>query len=485
MIDFLDINISELRRGFQKKDFGVEEILGFYVERMEKINPDLNAILSFDKDEIDRKAKESQERYDAGVERKLEGVPVVIKDILNLQGTITTSGSKMLANYLAPYTATAVQRLIDEGAIILGKANMDEFAMGSSGENSAFGLTKNPWDLERVPGGSSSGSAASVASGMCIASLGTDTGGSIRQPASLCGLYGLKPTYGRVSRYGAMALGSSLDQIGPFARNVDDLAKIYEVIAGWDVKDSMTEKISVEEIDFSRTDRVAGLKIALVKELYEKADIELKTVLEDVVEKLKKNGCQVDEVSWSELEMSIPIYYIIQPSECSANLARYDGIRYGFGVEKDQIDSDLVSSNREKGFGDEVKRRIMLGTYSLSSGYYDDYFQKAAKARTILIEKAKKLFDQYDLLLGLTSPFTAFKIGEKVSDPLQMYLSDIMTVGVSLVGLPAINVPAGLVNGLPVGIQIVGKWFDEENILLIAKSLENEGIFCYKPEKYS
>lgn len=479
MIDFFDITIDKLKDKLAKRELTVKDVILKYSSWIEKWEPNLNALISRDEELIEKQVALSQEKYDEKKPRKLEGVPVVIKDMLNYKGSITTAGSRMLSNYKSVYTATVVARLVDAGAIIVGKANMDEFAMGSSGENSAYGVTKNPWDLKRVPGGSSSGSAVSVASGYCLGSLGSDTGGSIRQPASLTGVVGLKPTYGRVSRYGAIALGSSLDQVGPLARNVVDLANIYEVIAGYDVKDAMTENISVEVPNFLETQK--KYRIGLVKELFEQADDDLKKILNNAVGHLEKIGCLVETVSWVDLEKSIPVYYIIQSSECSANLARYDGIRYGFSVEKNSLSEDLVALNRQSGFGDEVKRRIMLGTYSLSSGYYDDYFQKAAKVRTLLIEKAAKLFEKYDLLIGLTSPVRAFRIGEKINDPLQMYLADIMTVGISLAGLPAINLPAGFVENLPVGVQIIGRWFDEKNILSLAKVLEEKLNLDLKP----
>lgn len=472
MIDFLDTNIDSLKQKLVEKEFSVSDVLGEYMKRIDKLEPSLNALISHDVDLAQKQAEESQKMYDQAIPRKLEGVPIVIKDMLNYKGTKTTAGSKMLADYKSVYSATVVDRLVGAGAIIVGKANMDEFAMGSSGENSAFGVTRNPWDIERVPGGSSSGSAVSVASGYCLGALGSDTGGSIRQPASLTGVVGLKPTYGRVSRYGAIALGSSLDQVGPLARSVADVARIYEVIAGYDQNDAMTEDIEVKVSGLEKKEQLK-FRVGLVKELYEQADESLKQVLMNSIEELKKLGCVVELVSWTDLEKSIPVYYIIQSSEASANLARYDGIRYGFSMDKELVDDDLVALNRQNGFGDEVKRRIMLGTYSLSSGFYDDYFQKAARVRTMLIAKARELFNQYDLLIGLTSPVCAFKIGEKIDDPLQMYLADIMTVGISLAGLPALSLPAGLVNGLPVGVQIVGKWFEEDKILGVADRLES------------
>lgn len=462
--------IGELKKELLNNKMTVSSLVAQSFDRISKYDEKLNAMISLDNDRVEKSVEISQQKYDQKEPRELEGMPVVIKDMLNYDGTFTTAGSKMLANYQSIYTATVVEKLVDAGAIILGKANMDEFAMGSSGENSAYGPTRNPWDTKKVPGGSSSGSAVAVAAGYCMAALGSDTGGSIRQPACLTGVVGLKPTFGRVSRYGAIALGSSLDQVGPLARKVDDVARMFKVIAGYDPKDATTDKSEVGDINLSGG---STMKVGVVKELFEQTDKNMQDILLQTISMLKSLGYQVENVSWPDLEKSIPVYYIIQSSEASSNLARYDGIRYGLNVAED-TSVDMVARNRMIGFGSEVKRRIMLGTYSLSSGYYDDYFQKAARVRTLLIERVKKLFTKYDLLLGLTSPYCAFNIGEKINDPLTMYLADIMTVGVSLAGLPACNLPAGFIDRLPVGVQIIGKWFDEGKVLKMAYDLEKK-----------
>ncbi len=482
-MDLFDITIGELKEKYKNGE-KVEDFIEHIFDHIEKYDEELNALILLTKDDALKRAKESQSRYDKDDIRKLEGVPIVIKDNLNLKNTVTTAGSKMLENYESPYTATVVQRLLDEGAIVVAKANMDEYAMGSSGENSAFGPTKNPWDIKRVPGGSSSGSAVSVASGYCLGALGSDTGGSIRQPASLSGLVGLKPTYGRASRYGAVALGSSLDQVGPLTRNVDDTALILEVLAGRDENDSTSVDVKVDEYSKETGKDITKLKIGLIEELYQQADDKIKKVFDKSVKYLEEMGCEVNIVSCPELKYSIPVYYIVQSSECSANLSRYDGIRYGYSVDMEGS-KDMIAENRRDGFGSEVKRRIMLGTYSLSSGYYDDYFQKAAKVRTMIKNRFEKLFEENDVLLGLTSPITAFEIGEKIDDPIAMYLSDMMTVGISLAGLPAVSIPGGLVDGLPVGVQVIGDWFDEKKILNVAKKLEEKIEFEKKPSYFS
>ncbi len=427
-----------------------------------------NALISWDMDLIEQQVVRAEREIKSGVRKDLLGIPVVVKDNIVMKDLPTTAASKMLKNYVSPYCATVVRRLQDSGAIILGKANMDEFAMGSSGENSVLGAARNPWDVSRVAGGSSSGSTVAVTADYCSAALGSDTGGSIRQPASFCGITGLKPTYGRVSRYGLLALGSSLDQIGPLTHSAEDAGMVLQVIAGYDPHDSTSAQVEVPEYKVEMKKNVRGLRLGLVKEFFAEADRKLQDSLQEAIEKMTELGVIVEEVSLPILKYGLPVYYIVQSSECSANLARYDGIRFGGGgIEKDEND-DLVTKVRSEGFGLEVKRRIMLGTYSLSSGYYDQYFNKAARVRTIIINEFKQAWEKYDLLCGLTSPSVAFGIGEKVTDPLQMYLADVMTVPVSLAGLPAVSIPIAPVDGLPVGMQIVGKWFAETEVLKLA-----------------
>ncbi|NLO73373.1 MAG: Asp-tRNA(Asn)/Glu-tRNA(Gln) amidotransferase subunit GatA, partial [candidate division WS1 bacterium] len=389
-------------------------------------------------------------------------------------GLRTTCGSRMLENFVPPYDATVVARCHEAGLPMLGKTNMDEFAMGSSTENSAFQITANPWDLERVPGGSSGGSAAAVAACEAPLALGTDTGGSIRQPASLCGIVGLKPTYGRVSRYGVVAYASSLDQVGPFARNVTDLALLLQVIAGHDPHDATSVTDPVPDYLAEMQKGVTGLKAGLPKELFgEGIDPAVKSTLLAAVDKLQKLGVECEEVEMPHVDYSLPCYYIIAPAECSSNLARYDGVRYGHRTKEPVSDIyDLFSKTRAEAFGPEVRLRIMLGTYTLSAGYYDAYYVKALKVRTLIKSDFDRAFEKYDVLLSPTSPTTAFKIGEKADDPLAMKLADICTIPVNLAGLPGMSLPCGFVEGLPVGMQIIGKPFGEAEMLRIAYAYE-------------
>lgn len=471
--NIFDKTIKEIRTDLENSKIGCGELVDIFYKRLEKgeEKKKLNAVVFTDKKLIAKRVKVVEKEVKAGVKKDLMGVPILIKDNIVCREYPTTAASKMLSGFRSPYSATVVDRLENSGAIIVGKTNLDEFAMGSSGENSVYGPTRNPWDFDRVSGGSSSGSTVGVAAGYCLGAYGSDTGGSIRQPASFCGVTGLKPTYGRVSRYGLLALGSSLDQIGPIARNAEDAALLLKVVAGYDEKDSTSSREKVEEYDLEVQKNVKGMKIGLVSEFYEQVDERLKKLLQEAVGKLVELGAVVEELSLPMMKYGLPVYYIIQSSECSANLARYDGIRYG-GKEildnKIEETVDMVTKIRSEGFGKEVKRRIMLGTYSLSSGYYDQYFDKAAKARTLIVDEFKKAFLDYDLLIGFTSPSVAFSVGEKSADPLQMYLADVMTVPISLAGLPAISIPIGLENGLPVGMQIVGKWFDEASVLKLA-----------------
>ncbi|WP_448587222.1 Asp-tRNA(Asn)/Glu-tRNA(Gln) amidotransferase subunit GatA [Thermocrinis sp.] len=398
----------------------------------------------------------------------LYGIPVAIKDNINVEGYPTTCASKILENYISPYDATVVERLKGAGALIVGKTNMDEFAMGSSTEYSAFFPTKNPWDLERVPGGSSGGSAVAVAVCSAPLSLGSDTGGSIRQPASFCGVIGLKPTYGRVSRYGLVAFASSLDQIGPFARRAVDVAMIMEVISGYDPKDSTSAKVEVPRYTEEIKKEPKAVRVGVPKEFFEyQMEKGVKENFDNFLKTLESWGFQIEEVSLPYSKYAIPTYYIIAPSEASSNLARYDGVRFGYRAKAKDI-NQLYAETRDQGFGPEVKRRILLGTFALSTGYYDAYYLKAMKVRALIRKDFEEAFKKVDILACPTSPTTAFRFGEKTTDPIQMYLSDIFTVSVNLAGLPAISIPIGKSNGLPVGGQLIAKAFDETTLLQIA-----------------
>lgn len=465
------LTIKGAKELLERREIGPEELHGQYLKLIEEENDKWHAFL---------KVEEFVEQGQA--DGLMAGVPLAIKDNISMEGTITTAGSKILKNYVAVYDATVIKKLKEAGATFLGKTNLDEFAMGSSTENSAWGVTKNPHDRSRVSGGSSGGSAAAVAAGLCVAALGSDTGGSVRQPAAFCGIVGLKPTYGRVSRYGLLALASSLDQIGPLTKNVYDAALLMQILSGWDKMDSTTMRRP--EVDFTAnlTEPLHGLKVAMPREYFDEGlDGEVNKVVERAIGKLEKLGAHVDQVSLPHTAYSLAAYYIIMPAEASSNLARYDGIRYGFSKRgADLLDTYLQS--RSEGLGDEPRRRIILGTYTLSSGYYEAYYSKAQKVRTLIARDFEEVFDKFDVVVGPTTPTTAFKIGEK-ADPLSMYLSDIYTVPVNLAGLPALSLPCGEVNGLPVGLQIIGKKFAEEKILQVGYNLEQELRLIWAGEK--
>lgn len=460
-----------------------------YFDRIEKRDKEIFAYLTLTKDEALKQAREVDAKIEKGEEISLlAGIPGAVKDVLCMKGVRTTAGSKILDNYIAPYDATVIERLKENDAIILGKTNCDEFAMGSSTENSAYGPTKNPYDTSRVPGGSSGGSAAAVAADEAVWALGTDTGGSIRLPASFCGMVGLKPTYGRVSRYGLMAMASSFDQAGPITKTVEDAAIVLSAISGEDKKDATSAHSSGKKYEDYLTGEAKGLKIGVIKEHLESLSAEMKKIMETVIEKYKKMGAKVQEIELYLNKYALPVYYIIQPSEVSSNLARFDGIKYGLRSDdkKGSGDADLDGlpktlletylDTRKYGLGSEVKRRIMLGTYALSSGYYEAYYLRAQKVRTLICKDFEEVFKKVDLILTPTSPTPAFKLGEKTDDPLQMYLEDIFTVTANITGVPAISVPAGAVKvegkDLPIGFQLMGKWFDEENVLRAAHAYE-------------
>ena len=467
-----ELNIQQAHVGLIKKDFTSVELTSACLAQIKKLNKKLNAFITVTGKEALEQASAVDKKISAGKKIGiLEGVPVALKDNILVKDILATAGSKILENYVASYDATVVEKLKAAGAVILGKTNMDEFAMGASTETSYFGPTKNPHDTTRVPGGSSGGSAAAVAANMCIYALGSDTGGSVRQPASFCGVVGMKPTYGAVSRYGLMAMASSLDQIGPITKTAEDAEIIFDVIRGKDEMDSTTVELMSQKVrkSESRLD-IKKLKIGLPKEYFIGGiDSGVEKVIRTSIEKLEKAGAKIIEVSLPHAEYALAVYYLIVPAEVSANMARYDGIRYGFRTEKAKNLLEIYLKTRAEGLGDEVKRRIMLGTYTLSAGYYDAYYLQAQKMRTLIREDFLKVFKEVDCLVMPTAPTTAFKIGEKINDPLTMYLSDVFTVSANVAGLPAVSVPCGEVKKLPVGLQIMGKWFDEKTILELGK----------------
>lgn len=467
-------SLAELSGLVRSKEVKPSEIVRAFIERKNSVEEKIKAYVTVTDEIVMEEAKKKDDEVVAlQTVPTLFGLPIAIKDNISTKGIRTTCSSKMLESFVPVFDATVVERLKESGCIITGKTNLDEFAMGSSTENSAFFTTRNPWDLERVPGGSSGGSAAAVASGMVPASLGSDTGGSIRQPAAFCGVVGLKPTYGRVSRYGLVAFASSLDQIGPITRTVEDAALMMNIIAGRDHRDSTSKAVPVPNyLDFVGRE-IKGLKIGIPKEFFlEDLDSQIRDIVLQMIRRLEGEGATVEEISLPHTKYAIETYYIIAPSEASSNLARFDGVRYGYRA-KDYTDIDsMYAKTRDEGFGAEVKRRIMVGTYVLSSGYYDAYYLKAQKVRTLIYQDFMRVFEKVDVIITLTTPDVAFKIGEKSSDPIQMYLSDIFTVSINLATLPAISVPCGLKEGLPVGLQVIGRPFDEGSIISVADRVE-------------
>jgi len=474
-MNFESLTLIELLNGLKEKKFSSLELTSNYLKRIEEENPQINAFITVMKEESEKRAEEIDEKRlkkeEVGL---LAGLPLAIKDNILIEGITCTAGSKILSNYKASYDATVIKKLKEADAVFLGKTNMDEFAMGSSTENSYFGPTKNPYDLARVPGGSSGGSAAAVAAKMCPAALGSDTGGSIRQPASFCGVVGLKPTYGRVSRFGLIAMASSLDQIGPITRSVEDAALLLGVLEGRDDHDS-TSLDSSFPIKVKNKD-LTDFRLGIPKEYFVKGlEAGVKETIKKTIACLEQQGAKVEEVSLPHTSIALPCYYLIMSAEASANLARFDGIRYGFREEAPDLLRTYLET-RTKGFGDEVKRRILLGVYGLSAGYYDAYYLKAQKIRTLIKQDFDKVFEKVDCLLTPTSPTPAFKLGEKMNDPLQMYLSDIFTIPVNLAGLPAISLPVGKTDSLPIGLQIIGPAFREDLILSLGKIIEGLNV---------
>jgi aspartyl-tRNA(Asn)/glutamyl-tRNA(Gln) amidotransferase subunit A len=468
-------SIRQLHHQLTRKERSAVEITQASLDAIQALEPKLHSFLHIMADQALAQAQQVDAQIAAGeAVGLLAGIPTGLKDNLCTQGIPTTCGSRILQNFVPPYESTVTQKLRDAGAIAVGKTNMDEFAMGSSTETSAFQLTANPWDLTRVPGGSSGGSAAAVAGGECVVSLGSDTGGSIRQPASYCGIVGLKPTYGRVSRYGLVAYASSLDQIGPFGRSIEDVAILLGAIAGYDPQDATSLNVAVPDYTQSLIPDLKGKKIGIITETYgEGLDPEVEVATRQAIQVLQDLGAEIIDISCPRFRYGLPTYYIIAPSEASANLARYDGVKYGYRKEDAANLMELYTSTRASGFGAEVKRRIMIGTYALSAGYYDAYYLKAQKVRTLIKQDFEAAFEQVDVLVCPTAPTTAFKAGEKTADPISMYLSDLMTIPVNLAGLPGLSLPCGFDGqGLPIGLQIIGNVLREDEVLRAAYAYE-------------
>ncbi len=474
MNDLHQLTISQAHQLLKEKRTSSVELTKAILARLPKVEDKVHACITISEDAALEQAKNADKAIGSGKIKPLTGIPALIKDVMCTRGIKTTCSSKILENFIPPYDATVIEKLKAGKAVILGKTNMDEFAMGSSTENSAFFTTRNPWDLDRVPGGSSGGSAVAVATDEAIYALGSDTGGSIRQPAGFCSVVGLKPTYGRVSRFGLVAFASSLDQIGPITKNAADCALVLNVIAGHDPRDSTSAPYPVPDYTKALIPDLKNLRIGIPKEYFvEGMQKEVRASIEAAIKKLEELGAKIDwNASLPHTKYALSAYYILAPSEASANLARYDGVKYGFSYQDTSNMWEAMEKTKQFGFGAEVKRRIMLGTYALSAGYYDAYYLKAQKVRTLIRREFDQAFEKYDALVTPTSPTVPFKLGEKVDDPIQMYLSDVCTLPINIAGLPAISVPAGFADGLPIGMQIIGKPFDEETILHIAFAYE-------------
>lgn len=468
--------VKELSTGLANGEFSSVELTQQYLDRINKLDSKINSFITITDEAALEDAKAADEKRAQGKASIWTGIPLAHKDIFCTKGVKTTCGSKMLDNFISPYDATLVQNFKNEGAVCLGKTNMDEFAMGSSNETSYFGKVINPWsnNVELVPGGSSGGSAASVAARLTPIATATDTGGSIRQPASLCGLTGLKPTYGRVSRYGMIAFASSLDQAGPMARTAEDAAMMLNVMSGYDPKDSTSINMPVPDYTAELNNSIKGLKIGLPKEFFnEHLSSELQSTLQTAIKALESLGAEFKDISLPHSDLSVPAYYVIAPAECSANLSRFDGVRYGHRCENPQDLMDLYLRSRSEGFGQEVKRRILIGTYALSAGYYDAYYRKAQQVRRLIKNDFVEAYKSVDLILGPTSPSEAFGFNSKGDDPVKMYLEDIFTISTNLAGLPGMSLPAGLINGLPIGMQLIGNYFDEARMLNVAHQYQS------------
>ncbi len=472
-MDLFSFGIAELKKKLENRELSARDICDSVYRRIDEVEGKIRAYVTITKEKALAMAELADKDIAAGKKKSLSGIPIAIKDNMCTRGVLTTCSSKILSNFVPPYESTVTTRLLENGYVLTGKTNMDEFAMGSSTENSGFQTTRNPWDTGRIPGGSSGGSAAAVAADECIAALGSDTGGSIRQPASFCGVVGMKPTYGRVSRYGLVAFASSLDQIGPITKNVTDSALLMKIISGRDPHDSTSAPVEVPDFSSALGKEIKGLRIGIPREYFiEGIDPEVEKAVRDAIRHLESLGAVPREISLPHSGYAVAAYYVIATSEASSNLARYDGVKYGFRAEgKDLL--DMYMKSRAQGFGPEVKRRIMLGTYTLSSGYYDAYYKKAQQVRTLIKKDFEDAFRDVDLIVTPTSPTPAFRLGEKTDDPLQMYLADIFTISVNLAGVPAISIPCGFTSGnLPVGLQLIGKHFDEETLLKASYAYE-------------
>ena len=485
------MTFADLRQKLKSGEVSSKELVQEKIARIKELDPTLNTFLTINGEHALKKAEYIDNLRSSGEDLPpLAGIPLAIKDNLCTKGIKTTCASKILGNFVPPYESTVTERLLNSGAVMIGKTNMDEFAMGSSTETSAFGPTLNPWDITKVPGGSSGGSAASVAAGLCFGSLGSDTGGSIRQPASFCGVVGMKPTYGRVSRWGLIAFASSLDQVGPFANNVSDAAEILQVISGKDERDSTTVDIPVPNYLESLSKSIKGIKIGLIDNCFEHEGLapDVKDSVLGSASLFEQLGAEITNISCPRFNDGIATYYVIAPSEASANLARYDGVKYGFRSEDEKSLIEMTSKSRALGFGSEVKRRILIGTYALSAGFVDAYYLKAQQVRTLIRKDFENAFNKVDVLLAPTSPTTAFGSGENVDNPMAMYLSDLLTIPANLAGLPAISLPCGFdKSGLPIGLQLIGNVFEEEKLLQVASHFENAAdIFKNRPNtKYT
>ncbi len=466
-------SVTGICQGLARGEFSSVEITQDYLARIQQHNPVLNCFISVTEELALEQARQADAIRSAGNAGPLNGVPIAHKDLFCTDGVRTSCGSRILDNFVAPYDATVIEHFKRDGAVMLGKTNMDEFAMGSSNENSFYGPVANPWNIQQVPGGSSGGSAAAVAAGLAPAATGTDTGGSIRQPAAFCGITGIKPTYGRVSRYGMIAYGSSLDQGGPFARSAEDCALLLQTMAGFDHRDSTCSEEAVPDFSARLAQGIEGVKIGLPAEFFaEGLDSHLAAVIDTAIAELRKLGADIKEISLPNTGLSIPTYYVIAMAECSSNLSRFDGVRFGYRCENPVDLEDLYKRSRGEGFGAEVKRRILIGTYALSAGYYDAYYLKAQQLRRMIKDDFQSAFEKVDLILGPTTPGVAFRIGAKTDDPVSMYLQDIYTISLNLAGLPGMSLPVGFVDGLPVGMQLIGNYFDEAGLLAVAHSYQ-------------
>lgn len=461
--------LKQLSTALHQGEFSSVDLTQHFLNRIQQHNGTLNAFITVTEDQALAQAKAADERLQNKTAGPLTGIPLAHKDIFCTQGVRTSCASMMLDKFISPYNATVVEKIAASGMVMLGKTNMDEFAMGSSNETSFYGPVKNPWDIERVPGGSSGGSAAAIAARLAPIATGTDTGGSIRQPSSLCNLTGLKPTYGRVSRYGMIAFASSLDQAGPMAANAEDAAMLLNVMSGFDQRDSTSVERDVPDYTATLNDSLAGLRIGLPKEFFgEGLDVDVAETVQTAIKAFEKLGAIITEISLPNTYLSIPTYYVVAPAECSSNLSRMDGVRFGHRCHEPKDLLDLYQRSRGEGFGDEVKRRIMVGTYALSAGYYDAYYLKAQQCRRLISNDFQKAFEEVDVIMGPTAPTTAFKLGDKTDDPVAMYLADIYTISTNLAGLPGISIPAGFAGGLPAGLQIIGNYFEEAKLLNVA-----------------